>query len=172
MKKIISILFIFLSITVFAQTKLDSIVLVKVNDYRSSLGLSKVQFDTVCFLAADNQSNYLFKVDSIVGHNQKNIGFETPGKRYIYFGGNEHASIGEVCNSIPINLKDDDTMKLVKLANSIVDAWKKSPDHNKILTTDKYKFASVSTKVKTSRAGVKNWTHYEVKSTMVFTTMK
>jgi uncharacterized protein YkwD len=63
-------------------------------------------------------------------------------------------------------------MYLDKLSTLIVDAWKKSPDHNKILITPKYKFAGVSTKVKTSSTGVKNWTHYEIKATMVFTTMK
>lgn len=173
MKKIISILFLFLSVGVFAQSKLDSLVLVKVNEYRTSLGLSKVQFDSVSFLAADNQASYLSKSDLNVGHSQKNIGFETEGKRYIYFGGNEHASIAEVCNGVPnLNIKDSDTMRLDKIATAIVEAWKKSPDHNKILITAKYKFAGVSTKVKTSSTGVKNWTHYEIKSTMVFTTMK
>ena len=61
MKKIISILFLFLTTTLFAQSKLDSLVLVKVNEYRTSLGLNKVQFDTISFLAADNQASYLFK---------------------------------------------------------------------------------------------------------------
>ena len=45
MKKLITILFLFTSVTLFAQTKLDSLVLVKVNDYRTSKGLTKVEFD-------------------------------------------------------------------------------------------------------------------------------
>jgi uncharacterized protein YkwD len=172
MKNLLIIITLFIASFVNAQTKLDSIVLVKVNEYRTSLGLNKVVFDTVSFLAADNQASYLFKNDSIVGHDQKNIGFENPGKRYIYFGGNVKASTAEVCNSINMNLKVDDVAYLDKLASLIVDAWKKSPDHNKILITAKYKFAGVSTKVKSSSPGVKNWTHYEIKSTMVFTNMK
>lgn len=173
MKKIISILFLFLSVSVFAQTKLDSLVLVKVNEYRASKGLNKVQFDIVSYKSAENQASYLFKNDSVLSHNQKNIGFETIGKRYVYFGGNVNASIAEVSNSVNMNFKVNDSVYLDKLAKLIVDAWKKSEDHNKILTTDKYKFAGVSTKVATSIAGVaKNWTHYDVKSTMVFTTMK
>jgi len=170
MKKIISILFLFLSVSVFAQSKLDSLVLVKVNEYRTSLGLNKVQFDTVSFLAADNQASYLYKNDSVVGHDQNNIGFETPGKRYIYFGGNKNASTAEVCNSVSMNFKVNDTDYLDKLATLIVDVWKKSLDHNKVLITDKYKFTGVSTKVKTRSVGVKNWKNYEVKATMVFTT--
>jgi uncharacterized protein YkwD len=169
MKKIISILFLFLSVSVFAQTKLDSLVLVKVNEYRVSKGLNKVQFDIVSYKSAENQASYLFKNDSIVGHDQNNIGFETPSKRYIYFGGNVNASTAEVCNTVNTNLKVDNDDNLAKL---IVDAWKNSFEHNKILIDAKYKFAGVSTKVTTSSTGVKNWTHYDIKSTMVFTTMK
>jgi len=172
MKKIISILFLFLTTTVFAQSKLDSLVLVKVNEYRISKGLTKVQFDTVSFLAADNQASYLFKNDSIVGHGQNSIGFETPGKRYIYFGGNKNASTAEVCNNVNTNLKINNDTYLNNLAKLIVDAWKNSFEHNKILIDSKYKFAGVSTKVTTTNTGVKNWTHYDIKSTMVFTTMK
>jgi len=173
MKNLITIIALFITTFVSAQSKLDSLVLIKINEYRVSKGLNKVDFDTVCYKAADNQSSYLFKNDSVVGHEQKNIGFETPGKRYIYFGGNENASTAEVCNIVNnINLKDGDTMKLTKLATDIVEAWKKSPDHNKILITAKYKFVGVSTKVKTSSTGVKNWTHYDIKSVMVFTTNK
>jgi uncharacterized protein YkwD len=170
MKNLITIIALFITTFVSAQSKLDSLVLVKVNEYRISLGLNKVEFDTVCYLAADNQASYLFKNDSVLSHKQKNIGFETIGKRYVYFGGNERASIAEVSNSVNMNLKADDVDYLDKLANLILDAWKKSVDHNKILTTEKYKFAGVSTKVKSNITGVKNWTHYDVKSTMVFTT--
>ncbi len=165
---------VILLITSFAnaQTKLDSLVLVRVNEYRISKGLTKVEFDTVSFLSADNQASYLFKNDSVVGHSQKNIGFETPGKRYIYFGGNEHASTAEVCNTVNTNLKVDNNTYLDNLAKLIVDAWKNSFEHNKILIDPKYKFAGASTKVTTGVTGVKNWTHYDIKSTMVFTTMK
>jgi uncharacterized protein YkwD len=172
MKKIISILFLFLTVSVFAQTKLDSLVLVRVNDYRTSLGLDKVEFDNICYKSAENQASYLFKNDSIVGHDQNNIGLENTGKRYMYFGGNERASIAEVCNSVNTNLKANNDMYLDNLAKLIVDAWKNSVEHNKILIDPKYKFAGVSTKVKDSSTGVKNWTHYDIKSTMVFTNMK
>ena len=172
MKNLIIIIALFINSFVNAQTKLDSLVLVKVNQYRTSLGLTKVEFDTVSYLAADNQASYLFKNDSIVGHSQNNIGFENLNKRYIYFGGNERASTAEVCNSVNTNLKVDNDMYLDNLAKLIVDAWKSSFEHNKILINSKYKFAGVSTKSTISSTGVKIWTHYDIKSTMVFTTMK
>lgn len=172
MKNLITIIALLITTFVSAQTKLDSLVFVKVNEYRTSKGLNKVEFDIVSYKAADNQASYLFKYDSVVGHNQNNIGFETPSKRYIYFGGNEHASTAEVCNVVNTNLKVDNDMYLDNLAKLILDAWKNSFEHNKILIDPKYKFAGVSTKVTASSTGVKNWTHYDIKSTMVFTTMK
>ena len=172
MKNLIIIITIFITSFVNAQTKLDSLVLVRVNQYRTSLKLTKVEFDTVSFLAADNQASYLFKNDSIVGHDQKNIGFETPNKRYIYFGGNEHASTAEVCNAVDTNLRVDNDMYLDNLAKLIVDTWKGSFEHNRILIDPKYRFAGVSTKVISSSTGIKNWTHYDIKSTMFFTVMK
>ena len=172
MKNLVTIIALLITTFVSAQTKLDSLVFVKVNEYRASKGLNKVEFDIVSYKAADNQASYLFKYDSVVGHNQNNIGFETTSKRYIYFSGNERASIAEVCNAVDTNLKVDNDMYLDNLAKLIVDAWKNSFEHNKILIDPKYKFAGVSTKVKDSSTGVKNWTHYDIKSTMVFTTMK
>lgn len=172
MKKIISILLLFVTFSAFAQTKLDSLVLVKVNEYRVSLGLTKVSFDTAAFKAADNQATFLFNSDSVVGHNQNKVGFETPAKRYAYFGGNKNASTAEVCNSVNKNIKVDNKNYLNDLATLIVDVWKASPAHNRILIDGKYKFAGVSTKVKTTSVGVKGWTHYDVKATMVFTTIK
>lgn len=169
MKNLIIVITLFITSFVSAQTKLDSLVLVKVNEYRASKGLNKVEFDIVSYKSAENQASYLFKNDSVIGHDQNNIGFETPGKRYIYFGGNKNASTAEVCNTVNTNLKVDSDNNLAKL---IVDAWKNSFEHNKILVDDKYKFAGVSTKVTTSNTGIKNWTHYDIKSTMVFTTMK
>ena len=172
MKSLITIIALFITTFVSAQTKLDSLVFVKVNEYRISLGLNKVEFDNICYKSAENQASYLFKNDSIVGHGQNSIGFETPGKRYIYFGGNKNASTAEVCNNVNTNLKVNNDTYLNNLAKLIVDAWKNSFEHNKILIDSKYKFAGVSTKVTTTNTGVKNWTHYDIKSTMVFTTMK
>jgi len=154
------------------QTKLDGIVLVKVNEYRTSLGLTKVQFDKVCYKAADNQSSYLLLKKNIVGHEQDNIEFKTLLKRYINFGGNKRSSIAEVCNSVNENLKVDNDMYLDILAKLIVSTWRNSPDHNEILISPKYKFIGVSTKLKILNTGIKNLIHYDIVSTMVFTTMK
>jgi len=154
------------------QTKLDGIVLVKVNEYRTSLGLTKVQFDKVCYKAADNQSSYLLLKKNIVGHEQDNIEFKTLLKRYINFGGNKRSSIAEVCNSVNKNLEVDNDMYLDSLAKLIVSTWRNSREHDEILISPKYKFIGVSTKLKISNTGIKNLIHYDIVSTMVFTTMK
>jgi hypothetical protein len=167
MKKIISILFLFLSVGVFAQSKLDSLVLVKVNEYRTSKGLNKVQFDTVCYKAAKCQATYLAK-KQIVGHNQDIKEFETLTKRLKAFNKNNFLKAGEVCNFVPMNLNSKDTLGYDKLANKIVEAWKNSPLHNKVLIDNELKYAANYSYEIVKESGFKNVNHLEVFSTMVF----
>jgi len=167
MKKIISILFLFLSVSVFAQSKLDSLVLVKVNEYRTSLGLSKVQFDTVCYKAAKCQATYLAK-KQIVGHNQDVKEFETLAKRLNAFNKINFLNADEVCNFVPMNLNTKDTLGYDKLANKIVEAWKTSPLHNRSLIDVELKYAANYSYEIVKEVGFKNVNHIEVFSTMVF----
>lgn len=167
MKKIISILFLFLSVSVFAQSKLDSLVLVKVNEYRTSKGLNKVQFDTVCYKAAKCQATYLAK-KQIVGHEQNVKGFETHDKRLNVFGKYKFLKTAEVCNFVPLNINTKDTLGYDKLATKIVEAWKNSPDHNAALIDPAYKFAANCSYEIVKKSGFKNVNHYETFSTMVF----
>jgi uncharacterized protein YkwD len=168
MKKIISIIFLFFSLSVFAQTKLDSLVLVKVNDYRASLGLDKVQFDTVCYKAAKCQATYLAK-KQIVGHSQDVKGFETLSQRLRAFGEVNFLKAGEVCNFVPMNLDIKDTLGYDKLVTKIVEAWKTSPTHNKALIDPEFKYAANFSKEIISKSGFVNKNHHEVFSTMIFT---
>ena len=175
MKKIISILFLFLSVSVFAQSKLDSLVLVKVNEYRVSKGLTKVQFDTVCYKASKCQATYLVK-KQIVGHDQDTKGFETLVKRLKAFGKVNFLKAGEVCNFAKINFNVNDTLGYDKLTSLILELWKTSPEHNKALVDPSYKFAANYSYEIVKNAGYKEkikdiWVkvnHYEVFSTMVF----
>jgi len=59
MKKLIIIVALFINSFVNTQTNFDSILLVRENEYRTSLGLTKVQFDKFCYKTQT-------KLDSIV----------------------------------------------------------------------------------------------------------
>jgi uncharacterized protein YkwD len=174
MKKIISILFLFLSVSVFAQSKLDSLVIVKVNEYRTSLGLNKVQFDTVCYKAAKCQATYLANIyiasdmkKYIMGHG--NIkGLETHDKRLNAFGKYKFLKTAEVCNFEFINFNVSDTLGYDKLATKILELWKSSPAHNDAIIDPTYKFAANYSYEIKKGSGFKNVNHYETFNTMVF----
>lgn len=175
MKKIISIIFLFFSLSIFAQTKLDSLVLVKVNEYRTSLGLNKVQFDTVCYKAAKCQATYLANIyidngmkKYTMGHGQDVKGFETHDKRLNAFGKYKFLKTAEICNFEFINFNINDTLGYDKLATKILELWKSSPMHNAAIIDTSYKFAANYSYEIVIRSGFKNVNHYEAFSTMIF----
>jgi uncharacterized protein YkwD len=174
MKKFISILFLFLSVSVFAQSKLDSLVLAKVNEYRTSLGLNKIQFDTVCYKASKCQATYLANIyiDSgmkkyTMGHSNVK-GLETHDKRLDKFGKYKFLKTAEICNFEFINFNVNDTLGYDKLATKILELWKSSPAHNEAIIDPTYKFAANYSYEIVKKSGFKNINHYEVFSTMVF----
>jgi uncharacterized protein YkwD len=175
MKKIISILFLLFSLSVFSQSKLDSLVLVKVNDYRVSLGLNKVVFDTVCYKAAKCQSTYLANIyiasgmkKYTMGHGQDVKGFETSVKRLNAFGKYKFLKTAEICNFEFINFNVNDTLGYNKLATKILELWKSSPAHNQAIIDPNYKFAANYSYEIILGSGFKNVNHYETFNTMVF----
>jgi len=167
MKNLFTILFLFLTCSVFAQSKVDSLVFVKVNEYRLSLGLNKVEFDSVCYKAAKNQATYLAS-EKMVGHNQDVKGYENVFNRLNNFGNYNFNKAGEVCNFIPFNIISSDSLSLNKLADKIVEAWKNSPDHNNVLIDPKFKYAGFFCKQVITKSGFVNVKHYENYNTMVF----
>lgn len=59
MKKIISILFLFVPLFLFSQTKLDSLVFEKINEYRISKGVFPLVWDTCSYKASKHHALYL-----------------------------------------------------------------------------------------------------------------
>jgi len=168
MKKILILLL--LSVSCFAQTKLDSLVFNKVNEYRASKGFSKISWDTAAFKASKCHSDYLVTAIT-VGHLEKVKGLEHSWNRFAYFGGKSD-NVGEIVLVNSKNFKDDDVLKLNKLADILVKQWKDSPDHNVIMITPNYNFGGVSCKVITKPVGLKGFTNYQIWSTFVFVDAK
>jgi uncharacterized protein YkwD len=172
MKNILILLL--LSISCFAQTKLDSLVFNKVNEYRASKGLSKISWDTAAFKASKCHSDYLeglaAKTNYTVitaGHSENAKGLEDAEDRFIHFGG-KTKYVGEIVLINSSNLKDNDADKLDKLATSLVKQWKDSPKHNEIMLTPNFNFGGISCKIITRPAGLRGITNYETWSTFVF----
>lgn len=150
----------------FAQTKLDSLILENINLYRDSLCINPVEFDLVAFKAASVQSDTMLSRGR-VGH--ENYGkFETLYDRYTFFGGEltKPYKIGEICNFVPINLSSESDLDI--FAKEIVKSWINSIEHNKILTDPTFTKVGVSSKMYTKPSGLKNKKHYESFTTAVF----
>ena len=166
MRYIITLILIITTFLSYSQTKLDSLILNEINDYRLSKGIERVDFDTIAFKCASLQSDTML-VKGYVGHN--NYGeFKTLPDRFKFFGGDiRNYKIAEVCNFISINVKNDSTY-LQKIALKVVNSWKGSEEHNRKLLNPEYNFIGVSSKIEAISVGIKNHTHYQVYSTAVF----
>jgi len=165
MKLINTVILLLISVLSFSQTKLDSLVLSKINSYRVSKGLDVVKFSTIDFKAANHHSNYLVG-KGFISHTEDTL--TNPSDRYKFFGGDKYASVGENVLSYNLNVKDSE-MPLDKISTELVDMWKKSEKHNEILLTKEYKFAGVSCVTRSSETGIKGWKNIEIVSTFVAT---
>ena len=153
-----------ISIVSFSQTKLDSLVLVEINSYRSSKGLDSVVCSTINFTASNHHSKYLVRTGKI-GHTEDTL--VSTSDRVKFYGG-KCTHIGENVTSLSLNFKDSDDKFLNKISKDIVKSWINSPDHNRILLSD-FKFAGVSCVNTTRSTGIKGWSNISVVSTLVLT---
>lgn len=129
MKTILVILYSVISIITYSQTRLDSLVLVELNNYRKSLNLKEVSFSEECYKISEAHSEKLVSSKDSLYHSDNFIAAEVVHVVYNY--------------RIPKDEKDPDVI----LAKEILTSWKNSKEHNRIITSPKYKFAGASTKI-------------------------
>jgi uncharacterized protein YkwD len=152
------LIFIFTTIVSIAQTSLDRKVFDEVNKYRASIHIPKLEWDSCAYKAANFQSNYL-KVGDTLSHKNSKKGYESSSDRYKMFGGIPrqteisdgvyYQSVGEIANRIvtkdyPAPAENSKEMEETIAAIAIVDVWKGSVDHKKIMTGKKFNFAGCS----------------------------
>lgn len=180
MKAIATLIIIFATLAAFSQTSLEKKVFEIVNEYRDSLGLQELKWDTVCQKAAGFQSTYLKSTNGLLSHKNPNKGFETPSDRYKKAGGvvkkqeiksewTLSSSVGEIINELNKNYKITDGLYEDKLAKEIFMIWKSSIEHNKAMTDPAAKFAGCSVVATESPGNTKEWKHYNTISIMVLT---
>lgn len=164
MKITTTILLILFHLVSFSQTRLDSLILVKINEYRVSKGITSVVFSDVNCSAAIHHTNYMVS-ESLLTHTEDTL--ETVKDRLFFYGGIQ-SKYGENITFVSKNLKSTDDVDY-KISTLIVDSWKKSPQHNKILLSKTFKFAGVGTIIETRSTDVKNWINLNATSTLVMT---
>jgi uncharacterized protein YkwD len=154
--KIVFVFLFFLFIfTSFGQTKFDTILFNKINEYRISKNLNVLKWDTIAYKASEHHTKYIVVEDfysfkkiksefkntskdtifikfKTSPHNEK-APFYSPSDRYKYYGGKKYESAGEVIAWYCENIKNKDSLKYEKLAIGILELWKKSTLHNKII---------------------------------------
>ena len=194
MKKLI-VLFLFISICGFGQTKLDSILFNKINEYRKSKHLKTLKWDTCGYKATKHHTLYLVKncyncpkryldeinklpkdfigtitikiKGTVSAHEEDSIQFSHSIDRYKYYGGKNNWTIGEVVTGVNRKIKDGDDKIYEYLATDILNSWKNSPGHNTILLYPDMKYGGCSNIIESTDSGIKGYTDYFVTSTFV-----
>ena len=156
--KIILYILLMLTQVVYSQSRLDSLILEEVNSYRTSLNLQPVTFSNDCFEVSETHTKKLVDLkDSIFRFGAK------PYHSGRTTGGEVIAPI--VNYRISIDEKDPDSI----LAKAILNKWKESKEHNRIITSEKYKFTGVSTKMVEDKKIIKVWNKDEQKFKSIYT---
>lgn len=132
---------IFLLLTFFAntQSKVDSLILEKVNDLRDSLGLNQLVFDQSLIDAASDHAYYLSKKRKLT-HFQTVYNKETPEDRVVYYNGTR-TYIGENVASLNINPKK---LSDELIANEFFNSWLYSPPHYQNMINSTYTHIGIS----------------------------
>ena len=121
---------------VYSQTKLDYLVLEKINEYRVEKGLNQVMWSDKSYKVSKYHNDYQFRVEKATHFGVGNM--KTPSDRFKFYN-IPFIRMGEniLCTYVDEGTTMDD------LATRIFNRWKNSPPHNKTLLGD-YKYGSVS----------------------------
>ena len=141
MKKLLLILLTFSSQLVLSQSVLDSLVLVKINEFRGSKNLPQLQLDTQRRQLALDHSNTLLD-DSLIGHSD----FEFKLTNHF---------IGENISHCNLNVRNR-SFDQVMVAEKIVKLWINSPGHRQVLLGRNYSKAGCATVMVGKPTGILN----------------
>jgi uncharacterized protein YkwD len=163
MKKITILLLLLVSLSAFGQTKLDTILFNKVNEYRVSKNLSKLQWDVKCFKASEHHSFYM-KTRNVYSHKEDTL--FTQIDRYYFFGG-KTPMVSEILTGRSEKFIDGDSLIYEKIAELTLNNWKLSKPHNDVLLKKTATYGGCSTFITITEQGIKGRKIYTTYSTMV-----
>lgn len=145
MKNLILYLFLLTNFLSYSQDSkidvaiLETKVLTLINEYRVSLDEAALEKDVILQKAAKDHAVYITKKQSLT-HEQSNPNKKQPKDRVYFYKGNDFVLVGE--NLLFTSIKDKTYTEedLDVLAHKIFELWKNSPNHLKIMSSDKYAF--------------------------------
>ena len=151
MKKLITILLLTLTIFSYGQTKLDSLIFEKVNNYRVENGLSPWVWENKVFLIAEKHNTYQLKISDISHKESQDVEnheeINSLASRFDSVFTN-WLRCGE--NTAVVNTKG---MTLDEIATATLEMWIDSPPHHKaLLQPTRYYAGAVSSQHSTKWA--------------------
>jgi len=142
MKKLITLLLLTLTIVSYGQTKLDSLIFEKVNNYRVENGLSPWVWENKVFLIAEKHNTYQLKISDISHKESQDVEnheeINSLASRFDSVFTN-WLRCGE--NVAVVNTRD---MTLEESATATLEMWISSPPHHKALLAKRFKAGAVS----------------------------
>ena len=129
------ILQLIICLSSFAQTTLDSLIFVEVNNYRQKNGLVQLEFNKKVWIVANHHTNYMVKTGKLE-HSENKL--KKPSNRMDYYDVT-WVYCGE---NIAVVNPDNKTKKEIALL--IMQMWIDSPLHKKVLLSDKPIIGAIS----------------------------
>jgi uncharacterized protein YkwD len=136
---IITLLLISTILTSYSQTPLDYKVFEKINEYRVENGVRELKWDDKTYMAAKHHTDYMVK-NKILSHREDN---ETPSfiTRLLLYLQHDFTTGGE--NVLRVSVNDTEN-SIDIIATIIVNAWKTSKGHNRMMLSKVNTTGSVS----------------------------
>lgn len=153
MKKLIVIAFFAITFSSQAQTRLDTLIFNKVNEYRAENDLSKIQWSTAAHCVAENQAEYCSRVKYVL-HDQTDTTVNDStfqiepdfARRFTKCGIGGDSTIHTIAENLLVfvDTTDNQDESFEVIAEKTLIGWKTSPSHNTMLLMKDLKFASIA----------------------------
>ena len=133
MKKLITILFLFLSVISYGQSELETKIFKYFNEYRIEHGLTPVEFNDKVFLSTTHHNNYLndngYPYNSTLSNAHREKELVYVNDRIKKYGITTLLSSGECIAYVFRAIKESDDSVL----KNTIKLWDGSPSHKKVM---------------------------------------
>lgn len=151
MKKLITIAFFVITAKAFSQSRLDTLVFNKVNEYRAENCLAPLKWSSNAQQVAKNQAEYCSRVKYVLHDQTDSVGADFQiepdfEKRFSKHGINVIGKDWIIAENLVVDV--DTSVNYIKtdeiIASETLISWKNSPEHNAMMLIPGIEFASVS----------------------------
>jgi hypothetical protein len=166
MKKLFLLFIMLMPILVFSQTKLDSILFEKINEYRIYNNVNPISWNYSTYRAADHHVNYMisnkrysYYEDTIINGTSLE---DSNDRLWYYMGHKKYYSVECIARHIK-NFKSKEILdsNYDEITNSILRKFIENPVNNKNILDDRFELGAVSIKHISTPVNIKDWTNFD-----------